>query len=103
MIYYVIFYLNFSLEYEYEECLEKDRNALENYIATSENIIKVDFDNSPFDALEKLILDPITNIKLCAGAPEYDPNGFNKTFIALIAPSFSGKTQSAFVMRKVRP
>ena len=85
------------------ECTDKVKKELEEYIQTSESILQAKYEGTPLEALEKLILNPAENIKLCAGVPEIDDLNLERTFIALIAPSFAGKTQSAFVMRNVRP
>ena len=85
------------------ECTDEVKNELEEYIQTSESILQAKYEGSPLEALERIILNPAENIKLCAGVPEIDGLNLERTFIALIAPSFAGKTQSAFVMRNVRP
>ena len=96
---------NFELFLEFVNvgCTDNVKKALDDYIQTSEKILQANFENSPLEALEKIILDPKGNIKLCAGVPNIDPLNLDEAFIALIAPSFAGKTQSAFVMRTVRP
>ena len=53
--------------------------------------------------LEHIIEDPETNVRKYLNFPESQEISLDKAFIALVAPSFAGKTQSAFVMRNVRP
>ena len=44
-----------------------------------------------------------TNVRKYLNFHESQEISLDKAFIALVAPSFAGKTQSAFVMRNVRP
>jgi len=102
----------FILEFNYEKiAYELIENHLKNYIIRGEDMVKdSNFNGSPIQKLEELIKDPA---KCFSGDQTYqyinnnknlvEDICFEKTFIALVAPSLCGKTQSAFAMREMRP
>lgn len=59
------------------------------------------------DTLEKVIIDPLSAIRNTLSVPsvpqDLSDNHLIKFFVALVAPSLAGKTQSAFVMNFVKP
>ncbi len=82
--------------------------ALETYIKNGESIRRDgNFENSPMSALERVIIDPITtirNVLSASSVPQVlSSDHLSKFFVALVAPSLSGKTQSAFVLNSVKP
>ena len=64
------------------------------------------FEGSPIDILERSLVNPYDTIKYTIPknfCPILDPSSFQKSFFALIAPSFAGKTQCAFALKLTRP
>lgn len=94
---------------DYKHIVQQDvcKVALEGYIESGRTIRNGEnFNGTPLDILEKIILSPETTLKnkdYFDSPPELNEKHVEKTFIALVAPSFSGKTQSAFSMKQVRP
>lgn len=92
-------------------------DSLEKYIKVAE-ILKRDpkFHSTPMGQFESVILDPkqalLTEIQENTSLKEsektkykegIDALDFSSTFIAHVSSSFEGKTQSAFILSKVRP
>jgi hypothetical protein len=86
-------------------------DSIKDYIIRAEDMVKdPNFKDSPIKKLEDLIKDPSN----CLSGdyannfirnPDNLPRNieFERTFIALVAPSLCGKTQSAFAMREMFP
>jgi hypothetical protein len=85
--------------------------SIKDYITMAEDMINdPNFKESPIKKLEELIKNPSSFLSgdhadNFIKKPENKPDRieFERTFIALVAPSFCGKTQSAFAIREMCP
>ena len=79
---------------------------LNRYIKTGDQIIQApSYANSNMKKVEEFLMSPIDFLKHHQEdlkLPSTNVN-FDKTFVALAAPSYEGKTQSAFTLRTVNP
>lgn len=90
-----------------KEDVARAQNALLSYLSVAESIKQNDFLNSPIYNLEKLIVDPLNTLRTVLSDSSMTRTLSNdhlrQFFIALVAPSFCGKTQTAFVFESVKP
>ena len=79
--------------------------ALSKYIFTANLIRSNGYEGSVADKLEKVIAGDFDFCKTLVGIEDSDRlrYDFSKSFVAIAAPSFEGKTQFAFVLKKARP
>jgi hypothetical protein len=104
--------LPLTKKFMYEKVDYKEmEDSIKDYIIRAEDMVKdPNFKDSPIKKLEDLIKDPSN----CLSGdyannfirnPDNLPRNieFERTFIALVAPSLCGKTQSAFAMREMSP
>ncbi|NBO24522.1 MAG: hypothetical protein EBU93_04745, partial [Chlamydiae bacterium] len=90
---------NSKTDYSYAQ------KALREYIENAKKIMSCSYENSQYDILQKML----SNQQECC--KQLFPSMFKEekiisvesAFIALAAPSFEGKTQSAFITDKVKP
>ena len=102
----VLCYLVFNYEKVQNPKIDTD-GVLENYITVGKYIRNdPGFSGSPLHEFEKIALDAESYFENEENMKKYkvcELSIFNRPFIALAAPSFEGKTQSAFVFKSVRP
>ena len=102
----VLCYLVFNYEKVQNPKIDTD-GELENYITVGKYIRNdPGFSGSPLHEFEKIALDAESYFENEENMKKYkvcELSIFNRPFIALAAPSFEGKTQSAFVFKSVRP
>lgn len=79
--------------------------ALSKYVNTAILIRLNEYEGSVAAKLEKVIEGDLVLCRNLVGIdiPDHSRFDFSKSFIAIVAPSFEGKTQFAFVLKHVRP
>ena len=108
-LYFYINHFLFYLEFIYSSNdTEYNESHLKKYINRGEEMMKSpSFEGSPIQKLEQIIKEPSKVVLEDAFIKNQENRpqkiAFERTFIALVAPSLCGKTQSAFAMKEMRP
>lgn len=93
--------------FHYEYVSFDDMQSLNRYIAVGDQIrtTEAEFPDSVVDKLEQFILEKRPAIMRHLGENSFaeSTDTLKHAFFAIVAPSYEGKTQTAFVFRKVKP